>query len=352
MLTSLEYVIISLGFIKLDREDNMENNNKSYIKASFWERLAAMIIDDIIFIIPSLTFLFAISISSPDFFKNTENSIGQLWIPLLNLIYILYNIGLVTWKGATLGKMALKLKVVTTSYERIPLGKAVLRETIGKWSSSLILSLGNLWVLIDKKHQSWHDKIAGTLVVKVDNAGQLISGEDTPITTKAKALFIAILFVFSIPIFLAIFVIFYLLIAQPNQIKGRGMAPNYIEGRYYIVNKIAYRVYSPERGEVILFQLPRNPEYQVVYRVIGLPSEKLKIENGKVYINEEPLLESYLPSGTYTRGGNFIQEGVSTVIPENNYFVLGDNRDHSSDSREWGFVPRENIIGKFWFRYH
>ncbi|PIS13940.1 signal peptidase I [Candidatus Shapirobacteria bacterium CG09_land_8_20_14_0_10_47_13] len=150
---------------------------------------------------------------------------------------------------------------------------------------------------------------------------------------------------------LAMFVIMYLFLFQPHQVKGSSDFPNFHDSEYLLTDKISYRLTIPKRGEVIIFKAPRNEDYDYIKRIIGLPGETVMIRNGKVYLNNRLLTEPYIPADYQTFGGSFAQEGQLIPIPEGQYFVLGDNRSHSSDSRDWGTVPRENIIGKAWLRY-
>ncbi len=132
---------------------------------------------------------------------------------------------------------------------------------------------------------------------------------------------------------------------KPFIIKGDAMYPNYKDGQYYLTD-----IYSPEkdeikRGDVIVFKSPPEPEKNYIKRIIGVPGESIMIQDGNVYLNNEKLEESYI-NGEKTYTGSFLEESKAIIVPEGNYFVLGDNRPYSSDSREWGFVPEENIISK------
>ena len=134
-------------------------------------------------------------------------------------------------------------------------------------------------------------------------------------------------------------------VVQNFRIEGYSMEPNLHQGQYLIVNKAVYRwLHPPERGDIIVFEYPRAPDRDFIKRVIGLPGEKVEIRNGVVYINDEPLPEPYLDNKGH---GNF----PPTVLGPDQYFVLGDNRDNSSDSRMWGPLPRDRIIGKAWVSY-
>ncbi|OGD54092.1 signal peptidase I [Candidatus Beckwithbacteria bacterium RBG_13_35_6] len=155
---------------------------------------------------------------------------------------------------------------------------------------------------------------------------------------------------------LSIFVIIYLFLVQPHQVKGNSMytplATSFNNGEYILTNKIGYRFEQPQRNEVIVFKAPLNEEYDYIKRIIAIPGDMVKINQGQIYLNSQLLDESsYLPANTYTQAGYFLKEGEELSIPTDKYFVLGDNRAHSSDSREWGLVSRNSIVGKAWFRY-
>ncbi len=155
----------------------------------------------------------------------------------------------------------------------------------------------------------------------------------------------------TVVIALAIFVIVYLFLFQPHQVRGNSMYPNFHDSDYLLTDKISYHLSQPKRNDVIIFTAPRNEDYDYIKRIVGLPGEMMKLEENGLFINNTLLEEPYLPDGQETFAGNFLGLGETVTIPEDNYFVLGDNRNHSSDSRDWGFVPRENIIGRAWFRY-
>jgi signal peptidase I len=134
-------------------------------------------------------------------------------------------------------------------------------------------------------------------------------------------------------------------VVQNFRIEGSSMEPNLHAGQYLIVNKFTYRwLHPPERGDIIVFEYPRAPNRDFIKRVIGLPGEKVEIRQGRVYINDQPLEEPYLPKlGSYSWGAQ--------VVDEEQYFVLGDNRNNSSDSHTWGTLPEDNIVGKAWISY-
>lgn len=153
--------------------------------------------------------------------------------------------------------------------------------------------------------------------------------------------------VFAISIFLFV----YLLILQPHKIKGASMEPNFHDGEYLLTDKVSYRLGEPKRGDVIVFRAPPTYKDEFIKRIIGLPGEEVKVQNGNIYINGRELDEKYLPKETYVMAGRFTQEGQTITVPEDSYFVLGDNRDHSLDSRSIGTVERQYITGRAWIVY-
>jgi signal peptidase I len=148
----------------------------------------------------------------------------------------------------------------------------------------------------------------------------------------------------------AIFVMMYLFAVQPNMVKGASMEYNFYDGDYILTEKISYRFREPQRGEVIVFKAPNRPDVDYIKRVIALPNETVKLKDGKIYINDVLLDEAYQPDSE-TAAGKFLTEGQSFTVPEGSFFVLGDNRLHSSDSREFGTVAFEDIHGRAVWRY-
>ncbi len=128
-------------------------------------------------------------------------------------------------------------------------------------------------------------------------------------------------------------------------IPSGSMENTLLKGDLLIADKFSYKVLgnNPERGDVMIFRYPRNPKKDYIKRVIGLPGDIVKVHHGRVYVNDEVLLEEdYIKEQP-------LSEYPESKVPENSYFVMGDNRNHSSDSRVWGFVPRDNIEGRALF---
>jgi signal peptidase I len=130
------------------------------------------------------------------------------------------------------------------------------------------------------------------------------------------------------------------LVSERIRVESISMQPTLYPSDYVVVNKLAYRFNgAPDRGDVIVFRYPPNPEaIPYIKRVIGLPGDQIHIADGKVYVNGGLVVEPYLVETT-NRGGDW-------TLPTGQLFVMGDNRNNSSDSRSWGFVPLENIIGR------
>ena len=148
---------------------------------------------------------------------------------------------------------------------------------------------------------------------------------------------------------LAIIIPIRYFLIQPFFVNGASMEPNFLDGDYLIIDEISYRFDKPERGDVIIFRYPLDPSQFFIKRIIGLPSETVKIEEGKIIIKDISektfvLDESKYLSDAYTAGN------IELELEDNEYFVLGDNRQSSSDSRKWGELNRKNIIGQAWIR--
>lgn len=154
----------------------------------------------------------------------------------------------------------------------------------------------------------------------------------------------------------AIFVVVYLFLLQPHQVKGASMEPNLHDGEYILTDKITYRFNKPKRGDIVIFKSPTNPDVDFIKRVIALPGETIEIKNRTVIIYNSENPEGFTLSEPYQiiepiSGGSYIREGKRVEVPEDNYIVIGDNRTHSFDSREWGTLLKKSIIGKAWLRY-
>ncbi len=140
-------------------------------------------------------------------------------------------------------------------------------------------------------------------------------------------------------------------VVQPFYVKGASMEPNFYDHEYLIIDEISYRFNQPARGDIVVFEYPRNPQDYFIKRIIGLPGETIEIKNNQIIITNQEypngfvLDESlYLDQDTRTQGDKLVE------LAEDEYYVLGDNRSSSLDSRAFGPIKRQSIIGKTWLR--
>ena len=127
------------------------------------------------------------------------------------------------------------------------------------------------------------------------------------------------------------------------RVDGASMEPTLQSGEFVIVNKLAYLFGEPTTGDVIVFHFPRDPDQEYIKRIIGLPGDRVEIKNGEVYVNDRVLDEDYIAASP-------VYEDILEV-PGDSLIVLGDNRNNSSDSHNWGPVPLDHVIGKAMFVY-
>jgi signal peptidase I len=137
---------------------------------------------------------------------------------------------------------------------------------------------------------------------------------------------------------------------QAVHVEGLSMFATLDDNDYLIANKIDYRLHAPQRGDIIILRPPTDNSKDFIKRIIALPGERILISAGIVYINGHKLDEPYLPEA-WTQLRDWSPGGPDgTVVPANNYFVMGDNRNRSQDSRVFGFISRDRIDGRAWFR--
>lgn len=150
----------------------------------------------------------------------------------------------------------------------------------------------------------------------------------------------------------SLFIVVYLFIMQPNQVKGASMEPTFLSEDYILTSKITYKFKALERGDVIVFKSPKNPDIEYIKRIIGLPGDKVEVNDGQLFINDKLVAENYISAKTNLWDEGFLKNGESITIPEEMIFVMGDNRPRSSDSREFGPVTTNSIIGQVFYRYY
>ncbi len=160
----------------------------------------------------------------------------------------------------------------------------------------------------------------------------------------------------TIALGISLFLFFFVVI--PSQVEGRSMEPTFYTGERLYTNRLSHWFNGTsvgevlnldyKRGDIVVLQIPGNDA--LIKRIIGLPGEKIEIKNGHFYINDQLLKEDYLDPSVETQGGSFLREKIPQNIPEGYYFVAGDNRSVSNDSRYFGFVKTEWLIGKPFIR--
>jgi signal peptidase I len=148
---------------------------------------------------------------------------------------------------------------------------------------------------------------------------------------------------FSAAVYATLIVTF---ICQVARVEGQSMAPTLSNDDRLIVNKLAYRLGDPRRGDIVMLYYPINPEKSFVKRVIAEENDVVRIVDGRVYVNDVPLRDDYVPP-EYRSHDDY----GPYAVPEGYYFVMGDHRNNSSDSRHWGVVPKKYIIGKVQVRW-
>jgi len=149
----------------------------------------------------------------------------------------------------------------------------------------------------------------------------------------------------------SLYIVIYLYLFFPSVVHGSSMEPTFHTDDRIVVSKISYKLHPIHRGDVIVLQSPKNPDIDYLKRVIGLPGDTIIIRNGQVYLNGVLLDETYINVHTNTWEFGFVKEDTPYVVPEENVFVMGDNRPRSSDSREFGPISISSVIGKVIFKY-
>jgi signal peptidase I len=134
-------------------------------------------------------------------------------------------------------------------------------------------------------------------------------------------------------------------IIQPFLVSGASMEPNFESGNYLIIDEMTYRFRPPQRGEVVVFRYLDDPKTFFIKRLIGLPGERIEIDMGKVTIFNKEYPNGYILDEPYLENGEVTSGRVNVTLEEGKYFVLGDNRLHSFDSRGWGSLPKDNLVG-------
>jgi signal peptidase I len=180
-----------------------------------------------------------------------------------------------------------------------------------------------------------------------DGQTTLPAAPDAEPRSKASVFGVVIgAWVFDLMISLATSAFIIIFLYQPVKVEGTSMMPSLEDQERIFVNKFVYRLEPIERGDIVVFKYPRDPSKSYIKRVIGMAGDRIRIDGGQVYVNDQALDEDYVPSA-YTDGRSYEER----VVPPNSYFVLGDHRSMSNDSRDFGPVDQSFIYGKAVFGY-
>src|SRR5262249_22388730 len=167
-----------------------------------------------------------------------------------------------------------------------------------------------------------------------------------PASTAARAIPLVAVWLRDLIISLAISAFIIVFLYQPVKVEGTSMMPSLVDQERIFVNKFVYRLEPIERGDIVVFRYPYDPSKSYIKRVIGMAGDRIRIDGGEVYVNGAALDESYVPA-EYTDARTFPE----VVVPANSYYVLGDHRSMSDDSRNFGPVNQSFIYGKAVFGY-
>lgn len=145
------------------------------------------------------------------------------------------------------------------------------------------------------------------------------------------------------------FTLIHFFVATISIVDGISMEPNFHTDEFLVVNRWQYNFGTPERGDGVVLKFPGDPDHKkYIKRIIGLPGERVAVINGEVYVNNQKLTESYLPNSLLTES----EKPVDVTVGKDEYFIMGDNRPNSNDSRIWGTANQRFLIGKAWFQIY
>ncbi|MCL6479667.1 MAG: signal peptidase I [Peptococcaceae bacterium] len=167
-----------------------------------------------------------------------------------------------------------------------------------------------------------------------DNAGTLGEVKDRPKKSTLREIMESLIIAVVLALLIRTFVF------QPFYIPSGSMEPTLQIQDHIIVNKFGHKIWGLKPGDIVVFKYPVDPKRDFVKRLIAMPGDKVEVRNSKVYVNGKALSEEYLPPGLK------YEDYGPVVVPENSYWMMGDNRPSSEDSRKWGALPKENVIGK------
>lgn len=185
-----------------------------------------------------------------------------------------------------------------------------------------------------------HD-VAGTFALESETPEA--AGKSRGLVANFLELILLVVIAFSLAWVIKTFVV------QPFFIPSASMEPTLVPRDHVLVNKFIYRFENPHSGDIVVFRYPVDPTKDYIKRVIGLPGDHIKVKDGIVYRNAKRVTESYIAMPR--DASDYPSDGGDVLVPNDKFFVMGDNRANSADSRVWGFLPRENIVGKAFVIY-
>lgn len=171
-----------------------------------------------------------------------------------------------------------------------------------------------------------------------------------PETPKAKTIALVLEMIQVLAVSLAIIIPVRWFLIQPFYVQGASMEPNFFDREYLIIDELSYRFGDPERGDVVVFHYPNDPKQFFIKRVIGLPGETVEISDGKIRIYNGPNPNGTLLDETVYLDQDFTAASQTVTLKADQYYLLGDNRSSSLDSRFFGPVSRKYVVGRVWVR--
>lgn len=321
----------------------------SYQRGGIVRRALAGLIDTI--------FVFSLSaaiVSIARFVLEPNHPLQYGYSPTLVLSYLLpfiYEVLLLSSKGTTLGRIVMKIRIISVVDGQKPPLQSVIVRSLVKSISPLIANVPLLWTLLDFHQQGLHDKAANTLVVRVDHQqNPLITPSQYPGYLK-KFLF-AFLFIGGL---FSTYQFYHGQLYGATEtllVSGNSMLPQFKDRDRVRSQKPGLISSEIQAGDIVYFTVPPTANCPTgtgcsqIKRVIGVPGDRIEIKSGYVVRNGVQLEEPYLFSQGTTASSSFPPTGGEYIVPENSYYVLGDHREQSSDSRAWGSVPENLIHGK------
>lgn len=346
----------------------MENNQSQF--AGFGVRLGSFLIDAMIIYVSLFVLVILFGVIYP-LLPSSElylRTVLYLIVPFSYLAGMVYYAWFNADERQTVGKRFFGLLVVDENIRPISLAKSFLR-TIGFLFDSLIFGMGHLLMFITQKNQTLHDKISKSYVSKTESGG------------RRKPQIVLLVLGMAVAVYYLMGAFVRNNYVASYSLPTSSLQPTILIGDRILVDKRWANYHQPERGDLVVFKFPKDEGVHHLKRVVALPGQTVEICNGEVLIDGQPegkkefiakehdryarqeveLYNIVLPNGRTYKIQFFVnpmpnlrQDYGPAVVPQGNYFVLGDNRDNSLDSRHWGFVPVQNIIGKagiIWFSW-